>query len=102
MRAFSVVEAIRALCLDGSVRQLVRDDLAARYLRRVRKDRFELLVDHPAGGDASGLLRLGRGVEEADGSEHPVPRLDQVVAVEARQLAQAGHQRLADLARQLL
>src|SRR5207237_5603792 len=93
----------RALRADETVLVcLVRDDLAGRDLRRIRKRRVELLVAHPGRYQAGRLLALLGRVEDADGSHDAVAAVDEVVATEARQLAQAGHQRLADLALELV
>src|SRR5205823_2079837 len=70
--------------------------------RRIRKRRLQLLLAHPGGCNASRLVGLPRSVEDADGAHDAVAGLDEVVALEARQLAQAGDQGLADLLGQLV
>ena len=42
------------------------------------------------------------GLEEADGGHDAVAGIDEVIAAEARQLAQAGHQGLVDLLDELV
>src|SRR6476646_776723 len=86
----------RGLRPDGSV-GLVEDDLAVRDLRRILEDRLELLVAHPLGCDTSRLVGLRRGVEEADRAHDALAGVDQEVAAEAGQLAQARRQALVDL-----
>src|SRR6187397_2136764 len=91
----------RGLCPNGSVR-LVDDDLAVRHLRRILEDPLELLVTHPLGCDTSRLVGLRRRVEEADRTHDALTGVDEEVAAEARQLAQARRQTLADLLRQFV
>src|SRR2546430_12576994 len=91
----------RGLCPNGSIR-LMDDDLAVRHLRRILEDPLELLVAHPLGCDTSRLVGLRRGVEEADRAHDALAGVDQEVAAEAWQLAQARRQTLADLLRQLV
>src|SRR5579864_1473592 len=81
---------------------LVDDDLSVRHLRRILEDPLELLVAHPLGCDTSRLVGLGRGVEQADRAHDAVAGVDQEVAAEAWQLAQAWRQTLADFLRQLV
>jgi hypothetical protein len=59
--------------------------------------RLELLLAHPDGRDAGRLAGLRGGVQEADRTQDAVAGLDEVIAAEARQLAQAGHESLLDL-----
>ena len=90
MRAFSDHRSgFGPLGLD-ELGHLVHDDLAAGDLRRAREGRLELLVAHPGGRDARRLVGLLGGVEEADRGHDAVAGVDQVIAAEARQLAQAG------------
>src|SRR4029450_4740352 len=91
----------RGLPPNGSV-GLVDDDLAVRHLRPSLEDPLELLVAHPLGCDTSRLVGLRRGVEEADRAHDALTGVDQEVAAEAGQLAQARRQTLADLLRQLV
>src|SRR5689334_15915739 len=91
----------RGLCPDGSV-GLVDDDLAARHLRRILEDALQLLVAHPLGGDTRRLGGLRRTVEEADRAHDALAAVDQEVAAEPGQLAQARRQTLADLLRQFV
>src|SRR5207342_3680259 len=86
----------RGLRPDGSV-GLVDDYLALRHLRRSLEDPLELLVAHPLGCDTSRLVGLSRGVEEADRAHDALAGVDEEIAAEARQLAQARRQTLADL-----
>src|SRR5919108_2156553 len=81
---------------------VVDDDLAVRHLRRILEDPLQLLVAHPLGCDTSRLVGLRRGVEEADRAHYALTGVDQEVAAEARQLAQARCQTLPDLLRQLV
>ena len=69
--------------------RVVHDDFAVGDLRRVRERPFELLLAHPVGCDPGRLLGVSRGVEEADGAQDAVAGVDELVAAEARQLAQA-------------
>src|SRR5690348_13402359 len=85
----------RLLRADDSVR-LVHDHLSAGDLRRIRKGCLQLLVAHPGGCDATRLVALGRSLEEPNRAHDAVAGLDEVVALEARQLAQAGHETLVD------
>src|SRR5690242_21807571 len=91
----------RGLCPNGSV-GLVDDDLAVRHLRRILEDPLELLVAHPLGCDTSRLVGLRRGVEEADRAHDALTGIDEEVAAESGQLAQARRQTLANLLRQLV
>src|SRR6188472_1100124 len=91
----------RGLRPNGSV-GLVDDDLAVRHLRRTLEDPLELLVAHPLGCDTRRLVGLRRGVEEADRAHDAFAGVDEEVAAEAGQLAQARRQTLADLLRQLV
>jgi hypothetical protein len=75
----------------------VRDDFAARDLRRVGQRRLELLLAYPVGRDAARLVALGRRLEEPDRDDDAVAGIDEVIATEARELAQAGRQGLVDL-----
>src|SRR5207253_8790697 len=83
----------RGLRPNGSV-CLVDDDLAVRHLRRILEDPLELLVAHPLGCDTSRLLGLGPRVEVADRAHDALAGVDEEVAAEAGQLAQARRQTL--------
>src|SRR5207247_5108897 len=92
---------LRLLCPDESV-LLVHDHLSVSDLGRIRKCRLQLLLAHPGGCDATRLVGLRRSLEEPDRTHDAVAGLDDVVALEARQLAQAGHEALVDLLCQLV
>jgi hypothetical protein len=77
--------------------RLVDDDLAPRDLRRLRQRRLELLVAQPVGCDAGRLVGLRRSVEEPDGAQDAVAGVDDLIAAESRELAQAGNKALVDL-----
>src|SRR6188508_490737 len=80
----------------------VRDDLAARDLRRVRDRRGEVLVGDPRGDDLVRLLGLLGRLEETEGADDALTGLDQVVAGEAGELAQVRDERLVDLGCELV
>ena len=78
------------------------DNLAGRDLRRVRNRRVETLVGDPLGDDHRRLISLLGGLEETERAEDAVAALDQVVAGEARELAELRDERLVDLANDLV
>src|ERR1044072_4606435 len=97
VRAFLTAASGVELLGADELARLANDDLAAGDLRRVGEARLELLPAHPVGRNAGRLVGLRRRVEEADGAHDAVAGIDEVVAAEARQLAQAGNERLVDL-----
>ena len=80
----------------------VRNDLAARDLRRVRNHRVEVLVADPLRDELLGLVGLLGGLEETKRAQDAAVRLDQVVAGETGELAKLRHERLVDLADDLV
>src|SRR5581483_9883093 len=81
---------------------LLHDDLSVGDLRRIREGGLELLLAHPVGRDAGRLLRVCRGVKEADGADDAVAGLDQVIAAESRQLTQSGKEGVLSLLDELV
>src|SRR5580658_5442637 len=87
-------------CLgESAVRWAVAgsDDLAARYLGRVWKQVFELLILNPGADDSRRLLALLSSVEQAERTKNAVAAFDEVVAGEPRKLAQLRDKRFVDL-----
>src|ERR1700728_3340315 len=82
--------------------RLVNENLGVRDLRRIRQCRIELLLAHPVGRDAGRFLGMLRGIEEADGTQDAVIGHDQVIALEARQFAQAGNEAALSLLDELV
>src|SRR5436190_10736876 len=80
----------------------MRDHLSKRDLRRIRDELLELLFLRPLGRDASRVLGLAGGVEQAGRSDDAVASFHQVVALETGQLAQPRNQTLVHLPGQLL
>ena len=69
---------------EGRDALALRDDLAARDLRRVRNHRIEVLVGDPLRDERRRLVGLLAGLEETERAEDAVAGLDQVVAGETR------------------
>jgi hypothetical protein len=65
----------RRLCLN-ELAHLLHYDLAGGDLRRVREHVLELLLAHPVGGNAGGLVGVLGRVVEADRAEDAVAGLD--------------------------
>src|SRR4029078_11899887 len=95
-----LAERDSAVLCDGDT-VAVSDDLAGRDLGRVRDQRLELLLADPARNEGRRVLALLGGLEEPERAEDPVLSLDQVVAGEARKLAQLRNEGLVDLAGEL-
>src|SRR5256885_15800820 len=79
----------------------MRDHLSKRDLRRTRDELLELLFLRPLGRDASRVLGLAGGVEQAGRPDDAVAGFHQEVALEPRQLTQPRDQALIHLPRQL-
>src|SRR6266566_2767067 len=97
VRALSVVRSAVGLN-EGGNSVAVRDDLAARDLRRVRNRRGEVLVADPLRHEVLGLVGLLEGLEETKRAKDAVAGLDQVVAGETGKLPELRDERLVDLA----
>src|SRR5437763_9296276 len=87
---------------EGGDAVAVRDDLAARDLRRVRNQRVEVLVADPLFDERLGLVGLLCGLEETKRAQDAVAGLDQVVAGETGELAKLRDERRVDLADDLV
>src|SRR6266566_5853654 len=96
VRALSVVRSAVGLN-EGGNSVAVRDDLAARDLRRVRNRRGEVLVADPLRHEVLGLVGLLPGLEETKRAQDAVAGLDQVVAGETGKLPELRDERLVDL-----
>src|SRR6266498_1112482 len=83
---------------EGGEAVAMRNDLAARDLRRVRNQRVEVLVADPLRDEGLGLVGLLCSLEETKRTQDDVAGLDQVVAGETRELAMFRDERLLDLA----
>src|SRR5207342_261279 len=92
---------VRAVELRDCDAVALSDDLAACNLRLVGDDRAEVLVAEPRGDELRRLHPLLRSLEEIERAEDAVPGLDQVVALESRELVQLREEGLVDLACQL-
>ena len=69
---------------EGGDAVAMRNDLAARDLRRVRNQRVEVLVGDPLRDERLRLIGLLGGLEETKRTQDAVAGLDQVVAGETR------------------
>jgi hypothetical protein len=87
---------------DGGDAVAVRNDPAARDLRRVRDRRGEVLVRDPLRDELRRLVGLLGGLEETERAQDAVAGLDEVVAGEAGELAELRDERLLDLAADLV
>src|SRR6266513_1859624 len=83
---------------EGGDAVAVRNDLAARDLRRVRNQRVEVLVGDPLRDERLRLIGLLAGLEETKRAQDAVAGLDQVVAGETGELPKLRDERLFDLA----
>src|ERR1044072_4197415 len=75
----------------------LRNDLAARDLRRVGNRRVEVLVGDPLRDDLRRLAGLLGGLHETERAQDAVAGLDEVVAREPGELAKLRDERLVDL-----
>src|SRR5436190_22443980 len=87
---------------EGGDAVAVRNDLAARDLRRVRNHGVEVLVADPLRDEGLGLVGLLGGLEETKRAEDAVASLDQEETAETGELAKLRDERLVDLADDLV
>src|SRR5438876_7141395 len=80
----------------------MRDHLSKRDLRRTRDELLALLFLRPLGRDASRVLGLAGGVEQAGRPDNAVAGFHQEVALEPWQLTQPRDQAVVHLPSQLL
>src|SRR5689334_753473 len=88
--------------LRGGHEAAASNNLAGRNLRSARNRLAEALVVDPLRDELARLLGLFGGLEETKRAQNSVARLDEVVAGEAGEAAKLRHQRLVDLADDLV